>query len=242
MLTRDQFSLTLRQIKTGKMFSFQLLSVILTVSFVWSLSQVEERIVSNGLSDLLRAFTDQTRVLAYEAGQQKREALEVSDDERQAPSFFGPFDLYRANHYWTRKRGRDNYNTTETDFDTSRWVNPGVTPVSNNLNNKEARKKRDALEQFLGLKKIISRVRREEKSEVEQEETSAIKQVKEVSPVISEKLLGTNAGSIESSPKASFQGLVGSSESLPKAPLQIQDENTKRKKPENRFRRKYLQP
>lgn len=251
MLTRDQFGLTFCHIKTRIMFLFKLLSVILTVPLVRTLSLVEEKIVNNGLSELLRAFSEQASVLTYESGQRKREALEASDDEKQMSSIFKPFDLYRANHYWT-KRGHDAYTTPQPyNYDANRWVNPGSSTVHNNLN-KNFKKKRE-ISQFLGWDKTASRLKREAEREAEQNGVLAENQAKEALSDVSASLLETdvansqnahlqgNVGSFESQPIAALQGIAGSSERLPKVPLQVNDESTKRKHPGYRFHRKFSQ-
>lgn len=145
----------------------QITTVFLLAPLVWTLVTVQSKFFSNELDELLRHFSEQASVLAYEGSQYKREAF---SDDNKVSSIFGPVLLSRADHYWTRKRGREGYTTLEPYFDTSRWVNPGLSPVANSITKKSLRRKRETVTKFQEMKNIIARLKRDIR---EEKETSA---------------------------------------------------------------------
>jgi len=83
------------------------------------------------------------------AGNQKREAVEVAIEHLTA--IFTPVNETRANHYWTRKRGRDQPTTTpqsawELYFNLYPAMRPITPAPANSLYGNVRRKRRQAVD------------------------------------------------------------------------------------------------
>lgn len=129
------------------MFVFQLFSVILIVPCTWTLNAIEDKFLSSELMDI---FDDISEKIG--TGQLKREALAASDETKQSASIYIPIDLTRANHYWTRKRGRDQ-STTDSSLEQDISYYPTRNPI-------QYRKKREALKKIMDFDKVSFRTKR----------------------------------------------------------------------------------
>jgi len=89
------------------MLMFQLLSVMLSAQVAWTLTPVEDRFLTKSL---MNYFDDESAEISIEADvstQQKRAILEDSESDSKSAALVGSPEISRANHYWTRKRGRE---------------------------------------------------------------------------------------------------------------------------------------
>lgn len=90
-----------------KMLMWQLLSVMLSAQVAWTLTPVEDRFLTKSL---MNYFDDESAEISVEADvstQQKRAILEDSENDSKSAALLGSPEIKRANHYWTRKRGRE---------------------------------------------------------------------------------------------------------------------------------------
>lgn len=150
------------------MLVIKLFSVVLSLQIVWALSLIEEKYLSN---QLLEYFDEESSEINEEntaAGQQKREAAQTASAEDRFASLFSNLNLtQRANHYWTRKRGRENTTPppSQTVWEIYYTLYPPRRSIVNIVNNQSSlRKKRETFVKFLN--KISSRAKREVESEI----------------------------------------------------------------------------
>lgn len=144
------------------MFVLKLLSVAITVQCVRTLTAIEDRFLTHELMDYFEEDSMDMSGEAPEAGLQKRHIGDSSAGEDKSAGVINSNLLTRANHYWTRKRGRES--TTLYPY----TLNPTRGYGYNSFYNIYGRKKRQALEKA----EIVTRPKREA-DEVEEAEADA---------------------------------------------------------------------
>lgn len=137
------------------MFVVQLLSVFVIVQSAWTLTVVEEKLLNSvlQLQDIFGDLFDDITV-----GYQKPETAVGSINKKKIlSSIVAPIESSRADHYWTRKRGRDkvtppaSFEEVYYNLNTSRWAE---------RNNKGWRRKREALSKLSRLNQNYFRPKR----------------------------------------------------------------------------------
>lgn len=144
------------------MFVVKLLSVILSVQFVSTLHVIEDKFLTKQLMDIFDDVSVGADIVNSNIS--KREA--VVDDAstmKRFAAFFAPINMTRANHYWTRKRGRE---TTPGKSSEVYYTLYPTKALTNSITNSQARKKRETIKKLARLNKVSSRFIREIEVEV----------------------------------------------------------------------------
>lgn len=149
------------------MFVFKLFSVILTVQVVWTLTTIEEKYLTNQLMDYFEDESSETNSESI-ATNQKREAVATSSGEERFASLFSTYNLTdRANHYWTRKRGREKTTPPQMVWDIYYTLYPTRRWDSNIVSDKSSfQEKGTAIDKLLRLNKVSSREKRKSEDAV----------------------------------------------------------------------------
>lgn len=143
-----------------EMFVIKLFSVISMVQFASSLHAIEDKFLTNQLMDFFTDISIDISTDIISDGMSKREAgADVLFAEKRFASLFAPINLTRANHYWTRKRGRDR--ETTLSWENNYTLYPTKAFKKNSVTDKDSRKKRETLKKLARLNKISSRFKRE---------------------------------------------------------------------------------
>lgn len=140
------------------MIVIKLFSVILTVHSVLSLHSIEDKFLTK---ELIRFFDDVSVDISDEiiAAAISKRGVAVEIEDKRFASLFAPINLTRANHYWTRKRGRDKETTSGIAWEVYYTLYP-TKALKNSITVNEARKKRETL---VRLNKVSSRFKRDVK-------------------------------------------------------------------------------
>lgn len=145
------------------MFVFKIFSVILSLQIVWTLTAIEDKFLTHQLMEYFDEESAEMNGEVIAASNQKRAAAQSSSGEERFASLFSPVNLTsRANHYWTRKRGRDSTIPPQTVWEIYYTLYPTQRSLSNFISDKSSlRKKREAIVKLLKLNKVSSRAKRE---------------------------------------------------------------------------------
>lgn len=133
------------------MFVSQLFSVIFLVQLVGHLNAHEDSFFA---SELVDYFDDESVEVK---NREEREAIEAASDDNRLASIISQ-TMSRANHYWTRKRGRDGSSAPEAPLGTYPTVYATKYPyVANRV---DSRRKREVKRKFAQLNQLSSRQKR----------------------------------------------------------------------------------
>jgi hypothetical protein len=135
------------------MFFLKLSLMLLAVNSAWTLTAIEDRFLTNELMDY---FEDDVIDISIEPAHQKRHVADVSSGENMSAGLVNKNILSRANHYWTRKRGRES--TTNNPYPMYPNTLYGYNPYNN-----FGRRRRAALKE---VEVLGSRDKREAEDEV----------------------------------------------------------------------------
>ena len=145
------------------MFVFKLLPVLFPLQMIFGLTAIEDKYLTNQLREYFDEDYLEKKSEIIAVGNQKRSAEPSIDDDDKISSLLSSFNLTsRANHYWTRKRGRDQTTLPSTIWDIYYTLYPtrktSITVVDDE---NTARKKRESVVNFLTNNKISSRIKRD---------------------------------------------------------------------------------
>ena len=125
------------------------------VQCVWTLSVVEDKFMNNELNEFFLEYIDDLDEEIIPTDFQKREADVLKSQEKSIASIVAPFELSRADHYWTRKRGRDKATPSEKrEGIYYTWY------LSRPTSGYGLRKKREVFRKLIKIKNLKSRPRR----------------------------------------------------------------------------------
>lgn len=146
------------------MIAFKILSLILSAQIASALSAIEDKFLNEELMYYFEDVSVDINEQVIAAAHQKREATEVSSDEKRFAALFAPMNLSRANHYWTRKRGGDKDTTQPMTWEvyyslfTTKLPTLANTYYNDYYNKDHNQKKREMLDQLLDLNKNSSKL------------------------------------------------------------------------------------
>jgi hypothetical protein len=146
-----------------KMFVLKLFVIALPFQIVLTLTGVEDKYLTNQLLEYFDDDSSEVKSDVIAASNQKRFSDLTADNQERFASLFSPFNISRANHYWTRKRGRDQ-TTQHPQMIWEIYYTLYPTRVSRfnyGTGDSMSRKKRETMKKFLRLNKISSRVKRD---------------------------------------------------------------------------------
>lgn len=154
------------------MLANKIISVILSAQIAWALTPTEDKFLSSEVLDYFDEISMDGSGEIVTSGFQKREASEVSNEDKQYAFLFAPMNLTRANHYWTRKRGRER--TTLPPYYYYYNYYPTRRPIPNSYNFGLSRKKRATMEAFLQRLNFVSSRAKRANTEVPAEAEDSI--------------------------------------------------------------------
>lgn len=138
---------------------------------------IEDRFLTNQLIDFFDDDSVEIKGEIEEVPNQKREASVATSGEERLGFLYSPINLTnRANHYWTRKRGRDKTSSPDSVWEIYYTLYPTKRSMSSfKKDSISSRKKREAIKKLLRLNKLSSRMKREaENSNSTDDETSKL--------------------------------------------------------------------
>lgn len=90
------------------MFLIQLLLVVAIVQCVWASNMIEGMFINSELMDIFSDYSDDYSGEINSPGYHKHETSdELNREKEKLAQIVAPIESSRADHYWTRKRGRD---------------------------------------------------------------------------------------------------------------------------------------
>lgn len=151
------------------MFVLKLFSLVLPFQIALTLTAIEDKYLTNQLLEYFDDDYSESKGDVIAVSNQKRSADPTVDFEERFASLFSSFNLTsRANHYWTRKRGRERTTPPQMIWEIYYTLYPTQKPsVTVIIDEDESRKKRETMIKFLSINKISSRVKREVESDDE---------------------------------------------------------------------------
>lgn len=153
------------------MIVFKLISVVLSFHFGLSLTSIEDQFLNEQMIEHFGVIVEEISDETFGGNFQKREAVEVSNEDKKYSSLFTPFNFTKSHHYWTRKRGREK--TSQLPTENYYTLYPTRSYGLNTINNNNSRKKREAMERFFKLHKVSARIKREIELEVNSTEINS---------------------------------------------------------------------
>ena len=151
------------------MFVIKLLSVLIPLQIVFALTAIEDKYLTNQLQEYFDEDYLEKNSEIIAVGNQKRSAESPVGPEESFASLLSSINLTsRANHYWTRKRGREQTTVSPTIWEIYYTLYP-TRKTSMNVVDDEyaARKKRESMVKFLKLNEFSSRIKRDIQKAIE---------------------------------------------------------------------------
>lgn len=141
--------------------------MLFLVKFVWSLKAIEDKYLTNQIMDYFEDLLVPLSAETIAEGINKRDAeATASLTDTNIGSLQASKDLSRANHYWTRKRGRESTPGYPSDESQQFTLYPGRA-FRQVVTTSSGRKKRETLMKLARPNKAFSRLKRESDVQVD---------------------------------------------------------------------------